>query len=584
MAAYGIDARARSALRALTRFHGLEGLGRDWAKDLAERLLREAEWRAEGEQALHGFLELFYQLPVRDFGEDWIDELGQAWAAVATEGSADLPLRAAYDLTQRCVEALKRGRDSYSRLDAEIALAVGAAGLLVCALLAEVGSPRLAGAASASSGTEQVESGTRNLRSMLSAALALDSSTITGLLTVQFEPGSTATRTIEEEVLGHVYARSLSRLRHALRDRDLLCRIGRSRFAVVLPGLTSQIQVMLAANKIARLFEVPLATAGREVRLLTRIGAAWAPDHGKDASALLRASNLALHEAVRVGRPFAIFENALIEKVRRESEMEDDFLRALDGGELKLYFQPQIDLISGRCTGAEALLRWPTARGGPVPPPLTIEVAERLGMAPQLTRWIIHQACRHVAEFAAVGVTGQVSVNLTAGDVSDPELPLAVRNAIELWRIDPRLLTFELTESAMLANEAVSAQVMAALRELGVATSIDDFGTGYSSVILLRKLPLNELKLDRCFVGNALHSRQDREIVRSLILLAHSLELEVVAEGVEDAATLTLLKSLGCDKAQGFLISQALAPEAFLAWWRAHDARMRLAASPVGAT
>jgi EAL domain-containing protein (putative c-di-GMP-specific phosphodiesterase class I) len=162
-------------------------------------------------------------------------------------------------------------------------------------------------------------------------------------------------------------------------------------------------------------------------------------------------------------------------------------------------------------------------------------------------------------------------VNLTASDVVDPELPLAVRNAIDLWHVEPRLLKFELTETAMLANEQVGARVMGALRELGVGTSVDDFGTGYSSVILLKTLPLDELKLDRCFVASAVQSRQDREIVRSLILLAHSLGLEVVAEGVEDRATLDLLRDFGCDRAQGYLFSRPVPAAQFLDWLKAHE-------------
>lgn len=568
MAQYGIDPRARSALRALARFRGQQAASRDWAAAFAERLSGETGPGATGPQSLSRFVDLFFQLPARDFDGEWLEELGGVWRSLLDAGCrSDLPLRAAHQLTERCVELLKRDRDSYSRLDAEIALSVGSAGIFLCAVLADAGSTMTRQLAPTEA-AELVEGGTRNLRAVLEGALELGNGSVTGLLTGQLEPGSSAALAIEEESWAMFCARSLSRLRHALRDRDVLCRVGRSRFSVVLPGLHNQAQVMLAANKVARMFESPVSAAGRDCRLMVRVGAAWAPDHGHGATELMRRANLALHEASRLRRPVAMFQDALLEKAEKDSLLEDEFLRALNCGDFELYFQPQIDIQTGRCIGAEALLRWPSARGGPVPPPVIIEVAERLGVAPQLTRFIIHQACRSVADFVRLGLDIEVSVNLTATDIGDPELPLAVRNTLELWHVEARRLKFELTESAMLANEAVCVSVMAALRELGAATSIDDFGTGYSSVILLKKLPLNELKLDRSFVANAVESRQDREIVHSLILLAHSLNLEVVAEGVEDAATLAMLRDFGCDRAQGFLICKPLPAAQFMSWVR----------------
>lgn len=573
LALYGIDPRARSALRALSRFRGLDAASEHWAAVFADRLAVQAGARLKDNRALPRFVDLFFQLLARDFAGDWLEELAGAWRALLDAGGeADLALRTAHQFTWRCVEMLKRDRDSYSRLDAEIAWAVGSAGMFLCAVLADAAGSLSRTGAAPSARSEPRDCAGATLRAALETALARRNARITGLLTVQLEAGSSAALAIEEEQWPDLQARAESRLRDALRDSDLLCRIGPARFGVVLPRLRSQAQVMLAANKLARLFESPVSAAGHECRLMPRVGAAWAPDHGAGASQLMRGASLALREAARLGRPVALFEQGLLENSERDSQIEQEFLCALDGGGLELHFQPQIDIASGRCVGAEALLRWPGARRGPVPPPVTLAVAERLGVAPQLTRWILHRACRTAAEFARLGLQLEVSVNLTAGDFGDPELPLAVRNALELWRVEARLLKFELTESAMLANEAVCVGVMAALRRLGAATSIDDFGTGYSSVVLLKKLPLNELKLDRCFVAGAVESRQDRKIVRSLILLAHSLNLEVVAEGIEDAPTLALLRDFGCDRAQGYLISKPLPPEQFICWARAHAA------------
>lgn len=574
LALFGIDARARSALRALARFRGLEAASRDWANAFAGLLASEARSQKADAQALCRFVRLFYELPARDFDPEWLDELGAVWRALRRAGcSPDLPIRAAHHFTKGCIELLRRERDSYSRLDAEIALSVGSANLFLCSVLANAADTVPPGAAAAPGTADLSENEPRNLRSDLEAALALGKDCVTGLLSAQVDAGSSATVAIEEDGWARVYDLSLSRLHQVLRASDALHRIGSSRFAVVLPGLRSQAQVMLAANKVARMFESPVSTAGNDCRLLVRVGVTWAPDHGRGATELMRNAHLAMFQATRLGRPVAMFEELLLEKHERDVLMEEEFLRALDCGGLELHFQPQIDINTGRCIGAEALLRWPSARSGPVPPPVTIEVAERLGVAPQLTRWILHRACRSVAEFSRLGLELEISINLTAADIGDPELPLAVRNVLDLWHVEGRLLKFELTESAMLANEVVGEKVMAALQEFGAATSIDDFGTGFSSVILLKKLPLNELKLDRCFVASAAHSAQDREIVRSLIMLAHGLKLEVVAEGVEDAATLELLRDFGCDRAQGYFFSKPLPAEQFASWLQSHKAK-----------
>lgn len=574
MALYGIDARARSALRALARFRGLEAASRHWAIAFAELLVSESGSQVEAVQALSRFVRLFFELPARDFDPEWLDELGGVWMSLRRAGcNPDLPLRAAHQFTKGCIELLKRERDTYSRLDAEIALSVGSASLYLCAVLADAAENLSTRVAAAAGPADSTESGPRSLRTDLETALAIGKDCVTGLLSVQVDAGSSTMVAIEEDGWDRVCDLSLSRVRQILRETDVLHRIGRSRFDVILPGLRSQAQVMLAANKLARVFESPISTAGRECRLLIRMGVAWAPDHGTSATDVLRNAHLAQHEASRLGRPVAMFEVPLLEKHEQDMRMEEEFLQALDCGGLELHFQPQIDLKTGRCVGAEALLRWPSARNGAVPPPVTIEVAQRLGVAPQLTRWILHRACRSVAEFSRLGLELEISVNLTAADIGDPELPLAVRNVLDLWHVEARRLKFELTESAMLANEVVGEKVMAALQQVGAATSIDDFGTGYSSVILLKKLPLNELKLDRCFVASSVHSGQDREIVRSLILLAHGLKLDVVAEGVEDTATLNLLREFGCDRAQGYLFSKPLPAEQFATWLWSHAAK-----------
>lgn len=569
---YGIDARARSALRALARLPGLQAACGGWAHEFAAGLLvGEGGHHGERAEQLHAFVALFFQLPERDFDLAWIGGLIASWQRLGgAEHDPGLPMRAAHRLVCQCLEVLKRGRDSFSRLDADIALSLGAATLLACALLAHVPG-RQKPQEHAQADYVPVSADAPRLTDILADVLATGQGSVAGLLAGQVDACSAAAMAVDDATWSFVLTRSLERLGEALRDKDVLCRTGRARFAIVLPDLASEAQVMLAANKAVRAFDVPVFAGGQEFRLLAHIGAAWAPAHGSEAGEVLHCANLALHEALQSGRGAVTFEPGLQERAAADSLLEEEFLRALDSGGFELHYQPQIDLATGLCTGAEALLRWPRRGAEPVPPLETIKVAERLGLMPHLTRWILHQACRAAADFAQSGAAVEIAVNLTASDIGDPELPLAVRNALDLWRVQPRLLKFELTEIAMLANEEVGARTMGSLRQLGVRTAIDDFGTGYSSVLLLRNLPLNELKLDRCFVAGAAQSHQDREIVRSLISLAHSLGLEVVAEGIEDLATLELLRDFGCDRAQGNLFSQSVPPRQFLAWVLAYE-------------
>jgi EAL domain-containing protein (putative c-di-GMP-specific phosphodiesterase class I) len=303
------------------------------------------------------------------------------------------------------------------------------------------------------------------------------------------------------------------------------------------------------------------------------IGVVWSPDHGRRADDLMRCAELAVETAWREGKPIVVFDDRLLATARREALIEKEFASALENGQLSIHIQPQIELKGNRCVGGELLLRWTTSQGHEVSPWQIPDVAQRLGMAPQLTRWLVFGACRILAELIKTGTDIQLSVNLMARDMMDEELPQLVEQAIKIWRVPPAKLTFELIESAVLEDPDAGASVMNRLIDLGVRTSIDDFGIGYSSILYLRQLPLSELKIDRVFVDTMLRSPQDKEIVATLIRLAHGLGLHVVAEGVENEATLHLLREQGCERAQGYWISRAMAPADIPAWVEAWNRR-----------
>jgi EAL domain-containing protein (putative c-di-GMP-specific phosphodiesterase class I) len=272
-----------------------------------------------------------------------------------------------------------------------------------------------------------------------------------------------------------------------------------------------------------------------------------------------------------------VFNDRMLATARSEAMHEREFVQAMENGQLTAHVQPQIDLASRRCIGGELLLRWTDSQGNAVSPASIPMVAQRIGAAAQLTRWLVFGACRMLSELIKAGVDMQLSVNLMGRDLMDEELPLLVEQAIKFWRVPPSKLMFELIESALLDDPTVGARVMHCLIELGVSTSIDDFGIGYSSILYLRRLPLDELKIDKAFVDVMFHSSEDREIVSTLIRLAHGLGLHVVAEGVEDERTLDLLQEMGCDRAQGYLIARAMPASELPGWfdsWNRRHARI----------
>jgi diguanylate cyclase (GGDEF)-like protein len=359
---------------------------------------------------------------------------------------------------------------------------------------------------------------------------------------------------------------AMDRIRGVVREADVIVRTELHAFAVILPELQTQAQVQLAAAKVAQVLEHPLAVHGTVMRANFLIGAVWAPTHGDAPEELIRCADIAVEAARREERPVVLFDDGMLASARHEAMIEKEFMLAMENGQLAIHVQPQVDLATRRCIGGELLLRWTDSLGNAVSPSTIPEVAQRIGAAAQLTRWLVFGACRTLSELVKAGVDMQLSVNLMARDLMDEELPLLVDQAIKFWRVPPQKLMFELIESAVLEDPGVGASVMHRLIELGVSTSIDDFGIGYSSILYLRRLPLDELKIDKAFVDVLFHSSEDKEIVATLIRLAHGLGLHVVAEGVEDERTMDLLQEMGCDRAQGYWIARAM-PAAELPGW-----------------
>jgi diguanylate cyclase (GGDEF)-like protein len=559
---FGLDSRTRSALRASFRHSSMDTTGRGAA---LYAMLTESDPHSTADvDALRNFLDVLASMPEADFAPEWLESLAAAWQALRGAGcSDDLPLRAAQALILLASRELLGGRATLSALEAEILGALSAGGLCLADFLLR--SARQESAATVIDGLTQIGAGDL-LIGGLAAALREAAGNLVGLLSVRLRLQSSAL-TLGRDQRDNLVDAAIERIRGVLRDSDVVVRSELHGFAVIMPGLQTHAQVQLAAAKLAQVLEHPLPVHGMSLRATFLIGAGWAPAHGESAEELIRCADIAVETGRREERRMVLFDDSMLATARREAMIEKEFLTALENGQMEVHIQPQVDLASRRCIGGELLLRWTDSSGQAVPASIIPGVAQRVGASAQLTRWLIFGACRTLSELIKLGIDLQVSVNLMARDLMDEELPLLVDQAIKFWRVPPGKLMFELIESAVLEDPALGASVMRRLIELGVSTSIDDFGIGYSSILYLRRLPLDELKIDKAFVDVMFHSTEDREIVATLIRLAHGLGLHVVAEGVEDERTMDLLQEMGCDRAQGYWIARAMPAADLPAWF-----------------
>jgi diguanylate cyclase len=363
-----------------------------------------------------------------------------------------------------------------------------------------------------------------------------------------------------------IMQRVLGRLTAALRPIDRFVRLSEEKICVILPNLRSDALPLLAATKIRQAFDLPFNCEGGTVNLRPVIGIATFPTQGTTAEELLVHADI----AETIARNRDISQYVFQANDRRAADtfvgLNIELREAMRSNQLEVHYQPKIELKTGRCCGVEALLRWTLPGHGVIPPQVVVRVAESNGMIGPLTEWVLNTALRHQSEWKTLGVDLGVAVNLSTITLGDAELPGVIGQALGTWRTEPSRLTLEITESATINDMDYSLVIMNQLKKMGVALSVDDFGTGYSSLSYVKRFPLNELKIDMMFVQHMRKNKGDQQIVRSVIDLAHNFDLTVVAEGVEDDATLKELKRMGCDVAQGFLMSPALSSIAFVEW------------------
>lgn len=298
----------------------------------------------------------------------------------------------------------------------------------------------------------------------------------------------------------------------------------------------------------------------------TSCGMCYAPDHGKDSETLLRNTFVAVEESQTRGQLCCIYNEEVNPYSERRLSLMGDLRKAIDSNQLELYLHPQLDTTSMEIISAEALLRWNHKQYGFIPPDEFVALAESSGAIKPLTRWVISKALELLQQLHEQQFMLGVSINLSAQNLEEPDLTDFITEQLTRYNITPEHVTLEITETAMVTNPTLAHDVLVRWNELGLATSIDDFGTGYSSLSHLKKLPMNELKIDRSFITDMLESNDDIMIIRSTLDISHNMQMRVVAEGVETEEIMDTLKEMGCDIIQGYLLTPPLAIHRFISW------------------
>ncbi len=349
-------------------------------------------------------------------------------------------------------------------------------------------------------------------------------------------------------------------------EDEVIARLGGDEFAAIVPDIADEKSAVLIAQKFIKSMQQPFIIGVHRFNIGVSIGIALFPQHGADPMTLMRQADVAMYQAKQSKCGYAFFDSVRDHHKLQLLTLERDLRQAIESDSLELHYQPMVDIRTTKVSCVEALVRWRYPDLDLTSPDKFIHVAEQCGLIQPLTRWVLNHAVEQCSRWRRAGFLFDVSVNLSVMNLHEVDFVEYVMDTLHRWEVEPSWLSLEVTESAVMSDPNHALEVLSRLDAMGVRISIDDFGTGYSSLAYLKRLPVDEIKIDRSFVIDMKLDSNDAVIVRSTIDLAHSMGLHVVAEGVEDAQTLARFTALGCDVVQGFFVSRPLPYDELLQW------------------
>ncbi len=392
-----------------------------------------------------------------------------------------------------------------------------------------------------------------------------EAGTTLAVLILQLQRSDRITALISASYAQEVQTRLWQRIQPGLRPQDSAVFVGDNECWLMLPGLAAQELALLAVHRILGVLEAPLMLDSHSVHFNPSIGVALAPMDGMNAATMLRMADQAQKGALLEHQRYALAERDV-----KSNLMPDNLPKliadVIEANELRVVYQPKVDIRSNRMVSVEALVRWPSDHPQFVPVNVLIDTVERCGLVEALTLQVLSTVLRETSGWKTAGLDVTVWVNLSARLLSQPDLPRTLAHKMEVWFAEPGSIGLEITESALIRDLDKTVEVLSELKRLGFPLAIDDFGTGYSSFAYLRRFPIDELKIDRVFVDNMTESLQDKQIVQSIIDLAHNFGLPVVAEGVERLETLQALAAMECEQIQGYYFAKPMPAQELLIW------------------
>jgi len=346
---------------------------------------------------------------------------------------------------------------------------------------------------------------------------------------------------------------------------ELVARLAGDEFIILLPKTAGPVDAQKVAIRIIESLTEPFIIDQQELYISTSIGIALFPTDGADGNELLKNADIAMYSAKKLGRNnYQYYSSDMNEEAVRKLRIESRLRRAVENNELELYYQPQMDLASGQITGVEALLRWRDAELGQVSPEVFIPIAEEYGLIIPISEWVIHQACQQARAWQdSYREPIMMSINISAVHFNGQDLEGVIARCLKQTGLEPQHLELELTETSILQDPDLAIRTLIAFKRMGLQISLDDFGTGYSSLSYLMKLPIDKLKIDKTFIQNMKPETRGASIVSAIIAMAHSLDLSVIAEGVEQEEHMQLLRKMHCDMVQGYFVAHPLPASEF---------------------